>query len=212
MKAQISSIFEDRELVKRIKEKLPKLFQIAEIECSRAGKIGMEVGSVREQILIGLLVYKFSENNIDTEVPIAKSEIDVIVSGEPLSIKTCTGISSIKVSWTVDAETAKKFYNSYKPSCDLLLTIIKWGDVKEGRDSGIFLIPKKVQADALKNMGREAYLKMPKPGTNPRGVEISKRAVSKMIENKETLHIGIEWKRCDISYKTYERWLEYWNE
>jgi hypothetical protein len=45
----------------QIAQKLPYLFRIAEVESSRAGKIGMEVGSVREEIIVSLLIYKFGE-------------------------------------------------------------------------------------------------------------------------------------------------------
>ena len=41
-------VFEDEELVGRVKGRLPYLFQLAELESSRAGKIGMQVGSVRD--------------------------------------------------------------------------------------------------------------------------------------------------------------------
>ncbi len=36
--ADVKEIFTDSKLVVRIKEKLPKLFHIAELECARAGK------------------------------------------------------------------------------------------------------------------------------------------------------------------------------
>jgi len=45
MSSRLIEIFEDTKLVDRIKNKLPYLFQLAELESSRAGKIGMEVGS-----------------------------------------------------------------------------------------------------------------------------------------------------------------------
>ena len=45
MSSRLIEIFEDTKLVNRIKNKLPYLFQLAELESSRAGKIGMEVGS-----------------------------------------------------------------------------------------------------------------------------------------------------------------------
>jgi hypothetical protein len=35
-------MFEDEELVEKIKRRLPHLFQLAELESSRAGKTGME--------------------------------------------------------------------------------------------------------------------------------------------------------------------------
>ena len=46
MNSKAIEIFEDKVLVERIKNKLPHLFSIAELESSRAGKIGMEVGLV----------------------------------------------------------------------------------------------------------------------------------------------------------------------
>jgi hypothetical protein len=57
-------------------KKLPYLFQLAEIDNSRNGKLGMEIGSARERIVIALLIYKFGEKNIKTDIAITKSEID----------------------------------------------------------------------------------------------------------------------------------------
>ncbi|RLC67524.1 MAG: type II restriction endonuclease subunit R, partial [Chloroflexi bacterium] len=58
MSSRLVEIFEDQKLVQKIKKKLPYLFQLAELESSRAGKIGMEVGSLREKIIVALLIYK----------------------------------------------------------------------------------------------------------------------------------------------------------
>jgi hypothetical protein len=55
MSSRLTEIFEDENLITKIKNKLPYLFQLAELETSRAGKTGMEVGSLREKILIALL-------------------------------------------------------------------------------------------------------------------------------------------------------------
>lgn len=43
MSDRLSEIFNDEKLVEKIKRRLPYLFQLAELESSRAGKIGMEV-------------------------------------------------------------------------------------------------------------------------------------------------------------------------
>jgi hypothetical protein len=40
----IVDLFTDETIIARIKNKLPKLFHIADLESQRAGKIGMEVG------------------------------------------------------------------------------------------------------------------------------------------------------------------------
>jgi hypothetical protein len=69
MSSRLIEIFRDATLVKRIKKRLPYLFALAELESSRAGKIGMQVGSLRENIIIALLIYNFGEVNVKTDIP-----------------------------------------------------------------------------------------------------------------------------------------------
>ena len=68
MATRLIEIFEDHALIEKIKRKLPYLFNLAELESSRAGKVGMEVGSVRERIIVALLIYKFGEANVESEI------------------------------------------------------------------------------------------------------------------------------------------------
>jgi hypothetical protein len=49
---KIYKLFDDLSIVKKIQEKLPTLFQLAEIDNQRDGKLGMEIGSAREKIII----------------------------------------------------------------------------------------------------------------------------------------------------------------
>jgi hypothetical protein len=42
------------------------------IDSSRAGKAGMQIGSAREAIIIALLIYKFGEQNVRTDIPITE--------------------------------------------------------------------------------------------------------------------------------------------
>jgi len=49
-----------------------------------------------------LLIYKFGEENIETDIPITEYAVDVKLFGESLSIKIITG--SVKAIWTVDAK------------------------------------------------------------------------------------------------------------
>ncbi|MCX7948432.1 MAG: ThaI family type II restriction endonuclease, partial [candidate division WOR-3 bacterium] len=44
----VGEIFRDEESVRKIKTKLPYLFKLAELETSRGGRAGMEVGTLRE--------------------------------------------------------------------------------------------------------------------------------------------------------------------
>ena len=210
-------MFNDRYLIEKIKLKLPYLFNMAERESSRAGKIGMEVGSLREKILIALLIYKFGEDNVKTDIPITETEIDVRLFGEPISIKTITGGSGVKIVWTVDAQKALEFVNSYFPSCDILLTQIKWNlkdsDIAKGiHPGGLFYIPLKVQRKVYNILGKERYLKLPKKGTNPRGVEISKIGLNNILFDNGTKCINIIWKRTEIEFNPYKRWVDYWME
>jgi hypothetical protein len=205
--SNILSLFNDVALIKRIKSRLPYLFQLAELESSRAGKIGMEVGSLREKIIIALLIYKFGENNVETDIPITQAEIDVKLFGNPISIKTITGkiINGIKLIWTVDPKSALYFRNNYDPNCDMILINIVWNNI-----GYFYYIPLSVQSDVLNKIGRERYIKLPKQGTNPRGVEMSKEAVEQLINHNLTKNIPIIWTKSNIEYKPYERWIDLW--
>jgi len=146
---------------------------------------------------------------VDTDIKITEPETDVKLFGNPISIKTVTGkgLSGIKIIWTVDSEKARKFRGSYYPSCDLLLININWGG-----KGGLYLIPLSVQREIFNKLGRNKYIKLPKPGTNPRGVEFSKEAILRLIEHPYTSSIGIEWNRSEIEYDPYRRWVDYWKE
>ena len=98
LNSYILDLFNDDEIVTKIKVRLPYLYRLAELESSRAGKIGMEVGSAREKIIISLLLYRYGENNVETEIPIIESEVDVKLFGWPISIKTITGAGLVGLS------------------------------------------------------------------------------------------------------------------
>jgi len=209
MSRGLMEIFEDKELVNRIKNKLSYLFQLAELESSRAGKTGMEVGSLRERIIIALLIYKFGETNVETEIPITEPEVDVKLFGKPISIKTITGrgFRGVKLIWTVDAQKAKEFRENYYPKCDTILIQINWGG-----EGGFYYIPVEAQKDVFDRIGRERYIKLPKPGTNPRGVEITKEALKTLIKHSLTKVIKINWVKTRVDYNPYRRWVDYWRE
>jgi hypothetical protein len=209
MAGKLIEIFTDRNLVEKIKKRLPYLFQLAELESSRAGKTGMEVGSVRERIIVALLIYKFGEANIETEIPITESEVDAKLFGEPVSVKTITGksLGGVKLIWTVDAQKAIEFRENYYPSCDILLVQINWGDT-----GGFFYIPVDLQEKLFDKMGRENYIKLPKAGTNPRGAEITKESLSNLVADKQCQRIIIEWQKTKIDFNPYKKWVDFWEE
>jgi hypothetical protein len=207
--SRLSEIFEDAALVAKVKRRLPYLFQLAEMESSRAGKVGMEVGSVREKIIVALLIYKFGETNVDTNIPITQQEVDVRLFGDPISIKTITGgsLGGVKLIWTVDPQKAKDFQTNYTPRSEILLVQVNWGG-----SGGFFYFPLSAQMQVFNAMGRGSYITLPKPGTNPRGVEISKEALSKLVVHSTSKKIDINWQRSQIQSNPYKRWVDLWRE
>jgi hypothetical protein len=209
MPSRIKEIFEDGKLVEKIQKRLPYLFQLAELESSRAGKTGMEVGSAREKVVVALLIYKFGETNVETEIPITEPEVDAKLFGEPISVKTITGkgFGGVKLIWTVDAQKVREFRENYYPHCDILLVQINWNDV-----GGFYYIPLEAQKRLFDRISRQNYIKLPKAGTNPRGVEITKEALSSLVEDSESKSIEINWKRTKIDFNPYKRWVDLWSE
>lgn len=212
MSSVYNKLFDDALVVKRVKNKLPHLFQLAELESSRNGKIGMEIGSVRERILIALLMYKFGIDIVDPDIPITAPEVDVIVDNTALSIKTMTTNSerwsSIKLIWTVDAQKALEFKSTYIPSCDMLVAKIRWNG--EGK---LLLFSKESQCKVLNDIGRDRYIKLPKENTNARGVEITAEALSILEKYEDTRCININFNREKIDYReVYTKWLDAWRE
>ena len=208
MSKYLEQLFSDKLIVGKVQQKMPYMFQLVELENSRAGKLGMEIGSARERIIIALLIYKFGEENINPHIPITKTETDVELFGDPISIKTISGdLSGVKLIWTVDTSKALEFSKAYSPSADMLLTQINWGG--KGK---FYYIPKDSQVRVLKKMGRNNYIKLPKIGTNPRGVEISKDALEILTKDSKVMCIEIEWKRGEVNHGVYDRWIELWRE
>ena len=185
------------------------MFQLAELDSSRAGKIGMEVGSIREKIIIALLIYKFGQKNIKTDIPITQSEVDVEQFDEPLSIKTITGKipSGVKLIWTVDAKKAREFSRKYNPKCGMIFVQVVWN-----QQGGLYFIPLSAQRRLFKKIGRHKYLKLPKAGTNPRGVEMTKEAMIKLLQDRETKTILIDWRKTQMKFNAYKKWVDLWKE
>lgn len=210
MTIPIVNLFTNKDFHKKVQSKLPHLFQIAEIDSSRAGKIGMEVGNLRERIIVSMLLSELNKGEVTTDIPTTEPEVDVVVKDNMISIKTITGnrLPGVKLIWTVDAEKAQQFRNSYFPSCDILLVQIKW----KKNHGGMFFIPISVQKQILKEIGRNNYIKLPKQGTNPRGVEMSKFALEHLVGHPTTLKIPIFWQKEDIHYNPYSKWISLWEE
>ena len=209
MASVVEQLFDDHGLVEKISRRLPHLFHYAERDSSRAGKVGMEVGSLREKILVSLLIHEFGRSNIETELPITSHDVDVLIHRERLSIKSLTTksikIAGVKAIWTVDASQAKNFAEAFTPTSDYLIAHIFWGG-----KGGLYFVPLASQMEIFEGLGRQKYLKLPKPGTNPRGVEVSSNAMQHLIRQPAVRQIEIDWQRPEGDYDPYARWIEYW--
>lgn len=169
----------------------------------------MEVGSLREKIIIALFIYKFGIENVNTKIPITKSEVDLIVHNEPISIKTLTGknLNGLKLIWTVDKTKSIEFKKNYYPTCDIIFVHINWN-----HKGGFYFVPLEAQTETIKQIGIENYLKLPKEGTNPRGIEIRKEALKILLNNSSTYLIPILWNKPNFVFNPYNRWVELWEE
>jgi len=169
----------------------------------------MEVGSVREKILIALLIHIYGQESVDTELPITEPEKDVIVNGTPISIKTKSGkyLSGVKVVWTVDRQKILEFAENYEPECDMLFAHIIWEEY-----GGLYYFTRETQKSVLDDIGVDNYLKLPKQGTNPRGIEMSSAALSILTTHSDSRKMPILWTVKDIDYDPYKRWIEYWEK
>lgn len=208
MSKYLKQLFFDEKIIKMVEEKMPDMFQLAEMESSRAGKLGMEVGSVRERIITALLIYKFGEENVKTDIPITEPDLDVILFNDLISIKTISGnLAGVKLIWTVDPQKALEFSKNYRPKTDLLLVNINWGGT-----SPFYYFSKESQIRVFEKLGVKKYLKLPKKGTNPRGIEITQKALELLVKDEDTMFININWERREVKYDIYDRWVELWRK
>ncbi len=105
----------------------------------------------------------------------------------------------------MDPQNAREFRDSYAPTSDMLYAQINWGNF-----GALFYIPLEVQQEAFHFLGSQKYIQLPGLGTNPRGVEISSNAFKRILKSRETYKIDINWKKSDVSYNPYKRWIELW--
>jgi hypothetical protein len=91
------------------------------------------------------------------------------------------------------------------PCYDTIVAQVNWGGA-----GGLFYFPCSSQFETFQRIGRERYLKLPKPNTNPRGVEITAEALNILAQHPDCLKIPIYWKKREIEYNPYARWLSLW--
>ena len=202
-------IFTSAEFQDLIKSKLPKLFEIAEVESTRGGKIGMEVGILRERVLTSFFISKVGEDNVDSDSSATENSKDVQVNGDDISIKTFTGsgYSGVKIFWTSDTESAKRVMDTYTPKFDLIVANINWGSNK----GGLYYVDKQTQRQVMDSVGRNKFLKI-SSGSNNRGITYGTDVLKKLLNHENTLKIEIDWVKTNEKFNIFERWVKLINE
>jgi len=84
---------------------------------------------------------------------------------------------------------------------------VNWGGM-----GGLYYIPVEAQRELFNEIGRNNYIKLPKPGTNPRGVEIAREALMALLDHAFVKFIEINWQKIEIDHNPYKRWIDYWRE
>ena len=196
--------FENKDFVNLVKTKLPKLFRLAELETMRGGKIGMEVGVLRERILTAFIIKCFGKENVKSDFSSTENSKDIKVFEDVLSIKTFTnnGFGGVKVFWASDNESVKKAVEIYKPQNHLLISNIKWNKT----DNGLFLIPLHVQNEILEKNGLSNYLKI--NSGNNRGISFQTETFKSLLGHPNTKKIQINWELPILDFDVYDRWIK----
>ncbi len=198
-------LFENDQSITLLQAKLPLAFEMANMEMPKGNPA---VGIVRENILMSFLTSQLGTELVTQEESGTARGSDLLLCGQPLSIKTTTGNGGIKVLWTVDPlKIGEEIALTYQPDYDIILVCIFWGKNKES----VFYIPKEVQRKVMDEVGRSSYLDA-KVGTNHRGVSIASPARTKLLQHEETLKIKINWIKHKPDYNPCKRWDDFWME
>ena len=185
-----------------IERKLPPAFEMVGQQTS-----GPEVGGLREAVLIGMFMAFFGDEQVVPNESAVKADIDCYVGDGPLSIKTVTGkaLNNVRIKWTVDPEKVREFIDTFKPTCDLLIVRILWE--AQGR---ISYLPLETQQQAYAKLGT-GYFDY-RPGTNTRGVNLSRAALESMEKDPKATIVPVQWYRSVEPQPKYDRWVSYWRD
>lgn len=188
--------------LKIIQQNLPSAFQTVEDEL----KGNPAVGLLREQVILGMLVAFLGEEKVELVPSGVNPDIDCYVDSKPLSIKTVSSSSGIRLKWTSNAVKAKEFIDSYKPTSDLLVVRIIWREL-----GGILFIPLDIQQHVFSQIGVTRYLDY-RGTTNTRGVNLSPEAERAFYRHPRMVNLPILWKRTEETINPISKWIDYWRE
>ena len=204
MNEVVRNLLAGREQREHLYEGLPELFRKAEVENRRNGRLGQEIGNVRENIIRAYLQTQLGAVNVSPAGGPNNNLGDVMIGRDYLEVKTTMGVRGFKVSWAADDDSAARFRQQWKPQADLILVQVRWGSCCES----FWHIPQEVYEEAA---ALEGALKT-RSGTNNRGTDFERRAVLYMMQHKDTLGLTINWGDQDKGEAGIFQWVNLWNE
>jgi hypothetical protein len=185
-----------------MEKKLPPAFQMVEDEL----KGNPAVGLLREQVIIGMLVAFLGEGIVKVVKSGVNPDIDCVVDSEPLSIKTVSLSGGIRLKWTSNEVKAKEFMKNYRPTSNLLIVRVSWGET-----GSIRFIPLDSQKSTFDKIGVERYLDY-RGTTNTRGVNLSPEAEDALNRNIQTVSLSVTWQKSSVVVNPIDKWTKYWKE
>lgn len=160
---------------------LISLYADSQVECTRNGACGMEIGMAREKDLCAVLKY-FLKDTIQLEIQNSLPE-DFLISGEKVSVKHSQSKvgAAVKAKWTSadksvesDIKAMIEAPDEYYPH--LLLIYLSVPEKK----ITIVCISKEKNKEVIQNLREEAF-KVPKG--NSRGIEYSSKAMKSLMKD-----------------------------
>jgi len=185
-------LFADPKFTRYLQRFWPIFVARANDLCLQNGKLGQEVGKMRERVIL-YLFYRYlgedAENCAlnDQTVSVNEKGKDTLLFGRDVSIKTISATGNqfhqLKISWIEDKIMADEIARTWVPQFDLLLCRLKWNCKTEG----FYYIPKDAQQEVI---SQEANA-LKTSGGYGKGTSLSKKACESLVSHPKTLKIPI---------------------
>lgn len=200
MNLALQALFQDEAATSKIAQKLPLAFEQVEQRVR-----GMAAGILREPVLVAMLMVFIGRDRVSPVRGPQYPDVDCYVAGVPLSIKTVSGSSHVKLKWTANRVKAEEFMAAYEPRADLLVARAIWSG-----QGGLFYFSVEAQQEVFNSLGKESYL-LYSAQTNTRGVDLSPAAEVELLAHPETCSIPMSWpQREEGAFNPYQDWVDFW--
>jgi hypothetical protein len=171
----LKAVFQDEAAQKG----LVTLYALSQSECTRNGKCGMEIGMAREKDQGALLKYYLGDAiNLELSNNLAE---DYAIGTQKISAKHAANKVGfpVKIKWTAENESVQKIVKTLLTSEQPHL-LITYMDIKNGKIT-IICITAEHNKQVISELKEEAFHWQ---NGNSRGIEYSKKAMSKLLENR----------------------------